>query len=127
MLTDYSALHKKRGWKMQAQKMFKLIIDANKNFYDISWNALDHFREKSEEMLKSAFDGSPLPQEAKDAATRTIDAYKIIVKHFLDTSRIGYENSFKTVAAFQEKAEKMPKEDVDRTLLRRYPHLILSL
>jgi hypothetical protein len=112
---------------MQTQKIVELIIDTNRDAYNTLWNAANNFQEKSDGLIKFAFDKSPLPQAAKDIALKTIDAYKIIVKQFLDINRIGYENAMKTVAVSQEKAERMTKEDYDRTLLQRYPHIILSL
>jgi N-methylhydantoinase B/oxoprolinase/acetone carboxylase alpha subunit len=100
--------------KMQVQEIFKQIVDANKAAYDTAWNAVTDFQEKAEEAMKSAFDKAPLPQAAKDAATKNIDAYKVIVKQALDTSKAGYENLVKTVTASQEKAEQMVKEYLDK-------------
>ena len=99
---------------MHAQEIFKQIIDANKAAYDTTWNAVTDFQEKAEEAMMSAFDKSPLPKEAKDAAAKAIEAYKAVIKQFLDTSKAGYENAVKTVAASQEKAEQMMKEYWDK-------------
>ncbi len=112
---------------MQTQKIIKLIVDANKDAYITLWNAANDFQEKSDGMIKSAFDKYPLPQMAKDIALKTIDLYKIVVKQVLDINKIGYENALKTFSASQENAEQMTKEDFDRTVLQKYPHIILSL
>jgi hypothetical protein len=98
---------------MQAQEIFKLIIDANKNAYDNTWNAVNNFQEKAEEAMKSAFDKAPLHQEVKDAARETIDAYKSIIKQVLDTNKTVYDNMVKTIETSQEKAEKMAREYFD--------------
>jgi hypothetical protein len=112
---------------MHAQDIFELIIDANKNAYEISWNAFNNFQEKAEERMKTAFDQAPLPQATKDAALKSIDAYKIIARQVLDTSRIVYDSVLKTVTASGEKAVQMTREDFDTALLQQYPHMILSL
>jgi hypothetical protein len=112
---------------MHTQSIFKLIINANKNAYDITWNNLNDFQEKSEELMKFAINLAPLPIAAKDAASKTIDAYKIIIKQIYDISLLGYENLVRTVTASQKKSGQMPREDYDRTLLQKYPHIILSL
>ena len=112
---------------MDAQKIFKLIMDTNKDAYNATWKAVNHCQEKSEELMKFAFDKSPLPETAKDMALKTIDAYKIVIEQVLDISRIGYENAMKMVTVSQQKAEQMTREDLDRTLLQKYPQIILSL
>lgn len=112
---------------MDAQKIFKWIMDTNKDAYNTTWKSVSHCQEKSEELLKFAFDKSPLPEAAKDMAMKTIDAYRIVIEQVLDISRIGYENAMKMVAVSHEKAEKMTREDLDRTLLQKYPQIILSL
>lgn len=99
---------------MQNQEIFKQIIAANKAAYDTTWNAVTDFQEKAEEAMRSAFDKSLLPQVAKDAALKSIDNYKVIVKQVLDTSKAGYENAVKTVTASQEQTEQMVKEYLDK-------------
>ena len=113
--------------EMQAQDIFELIIDANKDAYEITWNAVKNFQEKAGETMKTAFDQAPLPQATKDAALKNIDVYKIIVKQVFDISRIGHENFVKAVTASQKKTEKMTREDYDRAVLQSYPHMILPL
>lgn len=112
---------------MQTQKVFELIVDTNKDAYNAMWNNVNNFHEKSDEFIKVSFDKSPLPHTAKEIALKTIGAYRIIVRQFLEINRIGYENAMKTVAAFHENSERRKREDFDRTLLQRYPRIILSL
>ena len=99
---------------MQTQEIFKQIIDANKAVYDTTWNAVNDFQEKTEQEMKTFFDKSFLPREAKDAAAKTFEAYKLIARHLLDTSKAGYENALKTIADSQEKGEQMLKEYLDK-------------
>ena len=102
---------------MQTQEIFKQIIDANKAAYDTTWNVVTDFQEKAEEVMKAAFYNAPLPQAAKDAVAKTIDAYKVVIKQTLDTSKAGYENAVKTIADSQEKTEQMFKDCLDKTPL----------
>ena len=112
---------------MQGHKIFKLIIDTNKDACCATWNVLNNFQEKSDEMIKFAFEKSHLPQAAKDLVLKSFDAYQFIFKQVLDISIIGYENVIKTAASSREKAEQKIREDFERRLLQRYPHIILSL
>ena len=112
---------------MQVRDIFELIFDANKDACEIAWKAVGSFQENAGEAMKSAFVQAPLPQAIKDTVLKNIDAYTIIVKQVLDTSRIMHESVVKTVTVSQKQAEQMTREDFDRALLQNYSGIILSL
>ena len=112
---------------MQARDILELIIDANKDAYEFAWNAVNTFQEKAGDAMKTALGQAPLPRETKDAALKNIDAYTIIVRQVLDTSRILQESAVKAFTVSKKNAEQMTREDFDRALLQRYSGMILSL
>jgi hypothetical protein len=99
------------------QPVFKLAIDANKEAYDYTFKAVNNFQEKAGEAMKFAFDKSPVPPKAKDAALKTIDVYNSVVRSLLDAGKTGYENLVKTIVASQEQSERLTREYLDKSPL----------
>jgi len=97
--------------------MMKQITDANTIAFNNAVNMMVGFQGKTEEIIKTAMDSMPVPEEAKTAVLQVRETGKGMVNKMVDFNKAGYEKISEVFIASQAQTEEMINTAMDSSLV----------